>query len=199
MSFKLYDILSSLIPGFIILVASMYMLNIEYNKDYAIPYTALAFLIGYIINALCSWLENVYYWTWGGKPSTRLLEGKDMWKVRFYEATKVKDYLLEEVKDPSASNDKLFHEAMRYANGKSDSRVDDFNAHYAFSRSLLTTTLVAIIFVAIKQHDNWLFYVIAFPSLFVVWFRCKQRAYYYSREVLNEYLKSKRSSIRAIR
>lgn len=199
MNFKFYDILSSLVPGFIILAASMYMLNIEYNKDYVLPYTALAFLIGYIINAICSWLEDIYYWTWGGKPSTKLLDGKDMWKVRFYESKKVKDYLLEEVKDPSASNDKLFHEAMRHANGKSESRVDDFNAHYAFSRSLLTTTLIAVIFIAFKQYDNWLFYIIAIPSLFVVWFRCKQRAYYYSREVLNEYLKGKRPTIRAVR
>lgn len=199
MNFKLYDILSSLVPGFIILAASMYMLNIEYNKDYVLPYTALAFLIGYIINAICSWLEDIYYWTWGGKPSTRLLDGKDIWKVRFYESEKVRKYLLEELKDPKASNNQLFHEALRHTNGKSDSRVDDFNAYYAFSRSLLTTTMIAVIFIAFKQYDNWLFYAIAIPSLFVVWFRCKQRAYYYSREVLNEYLKSKRSTIRAIR
>lgn len=199
MNFKFYDILSSLVPGFIILAASMYVLNIEYNKDYVLPYTALAFLVGYIINAICSWLEGIYYWTWGGKPSTMLLDGKDMWKVRFYESNRVKEHLLEELKDTNASNDKLFHEAMRYANGKSDSRVDDFNAHYAFSRSLLTTTLMAIIFIAFRQYDNWLFYVIAIPSFFVVWFRCKQRAYYYAREVLNEYLKGKRSTIRAVR
>lgn len=199
MNFKFYDVLSSLVPGFIILVASMYMLNIEYDKDYVLPYTAMAFLIGYIQNALCSWLEVIYYWTWGGKPSTMLLDGKSMWKVSFYDAERVKKCLLEDVKEPGASNDRLFSEAKKHANGKSDSRVDDFNANYAFARSLLTTTLIAIIFIAFKQYDNWVFYIIALPSLFVVWLRCKQRAYYYSREVLIEYLKSKRASIRAIR
>lgn len=195
MNFKFYDILSSLVPGFIILTALMYALNIEYNNDYIIPYTAFSFLIGYIVNAICSWLESFYFWTWRGKPSNQLLNGKGMWKIHFYEAKRVKNYLIEDVKDSASSDDKLFHEAMKQTNGGKNSRVDDFNAHYAFSRSLLTTTIMAIAFTAYKQYDNWIFYIIALPILFIVWFRCKQRAYYFAREILNEYLKSKRTAI----
>lgn len=54
---------------------------------------------------------------------------------------------------------------------------------------------MAIAFTAYKQYDNWIFYIIALPILFIVWFRCKQRAYYFAREILNEYLKSKRTAI----
>ena len=79
---------------------------------------------------------------------------------------------------------------MRYSNGQS-SRVDDFNAMYAFSRSLLTTLLIGTIILLINIYHDWRYYVALIPSLIIVWLRCKQRAYHYSREVLNFYLKSK--------
>jgi hypothetical protein len=61
MKFKEYDILSSLIPGFIVLFVGINFLKIEYNKDIIIPYTAIAFFMGFIVNSLSSWLENIYY------------------------------------------------------------------------------------------------------------------------------------------
>jgi hypothetical protein len=33
------------------------------------------------------------------------------------------------------------------------------------------------------------YYVLLLPLLFISWLRCKQRGYYYAREVLNEYVK----------
>ena len=165
--------------------------NIEYNKDWLIPYTAFAFLLGFVINTASSWLEDIYYCTWGGKPSNRLLDGKYIWKVRFYEYQKVKSLLLNEVTTDNPSNDQLFSIAMRYANGKKDSRVDDFNANYAFARVLLTTSIVITISLIIINYNDWKYYVTLIPLLVIVWLRCKQRAYYYAREVLNEYLKSK--------
>jgi len=191
MSFKAYDILSSLVPGFIILIVILYFSEIGYNKDYIIPYTAIAFFLGFCVNTICSWLEDIYYFTWGGKPSNNLLDGKTIWKVKFYESEKVKALLHAEANTENPSNDRLFFIAMRYANGKRDSRVDDFNAHYAFSRSILTTVLIATILILIKNYDNWMVYCITLPVLFAAWLRSKQRAYYYAREVLNEYLKHK--------
>ena len=49
MNFKAYDILSSLVPGFIVLMVLLNFVNIEYNKDWLIPYTAFAFLLGFVI------------------------------------------------------------------------------------------------------------------------------------------------------
>ena len=82
MNFKAYDILSSLIPGFIMLIVLIPFLGLEYNKDYVIGYTAIAFLLGYVLNTLGSWLEDLYYLTWGGKPSDKLLDGKSIWKIK---------------------------------------------------------------------------------------------------------------------
>lgn len=190
MNFKIYDVLSSLVPGYLLLVAILELFNIPFNKDLIIPYTAVAFLLGYLVNAISSWLEDFYFLTWNGKPSDRLLNGKDIWKVRFYHSQKVKELLKNEAKQEKPSNDELFSIAMRYANQK-DSRVDDFNATYAFSRSILTTVILGSVFLLITYYNNFGIYLLILPCLFVVWLRCKQRGYYYAREVLNVYLKIK--------
>ena len=52
MSFKPYDILSALIPGFLMLLALMNFLGVSYDIDLVIAYTAIAFLIGFIVNTL---------------------------------------------------------------------------------------------------------------------------------------------------
>jgi hypothetical protein len=188
MNFKAYDILSSLIPGFLMLLVILSALNKNFENNQAIAYTAIAFLLGYLMNTLSSWLEDFYYWTWGGKPSNQLLKGKGIWKVKFYHTSKVKADLIAEANNNNAREDELFSIAMRYANGQNP-RVDDFNGMYAFSRVLLTTTLIGTLVLLVQNYNEWQAYVTLLPILFVVWMRCKQRGYYYAREVLNVYLK----------
>jgi len=189
MSFKPYDILSALIPGFLVLLAFLSFFEQEYNKDYVIAYTAIAFLIGFMVNSLSSWLEDFYYFTWGGKPSDKLLDGNNIWKVKFYEHEKAKKNLKQKSGKPNPTNDNLFAIAMRYSNSQKDSRVQDFNANYAFARVLLTTMLLITIVLISTHYSDWKYYVVLIPILIIIWLRCKQRAYYYVREVLNEYLK----------
>lgn len=191
MNFKAYDILSSLIPGFLAILVGLNAFDLKFDKDMVVAYTAIAFLLGYLMNTISSWLEDFYFLTWGGKPSDRLLEGKGIWKVKFYHQVKTKSLLLTDCSNPNAKNDELFFVAMRYANGSKDTRVDDFNALYAFSRSLLTTVFIGTIILLFENFKDWRYYVTLIPSLLIVWLRCKQRAYYYVREVLNTYLKSK--------
>lgn len=191
MQFKAYDIFSTLIPGFLTLFSLLQLLGVPYDKDYAIPYTATAFLLGYVINAISSWLEDFYFFTWGGKPSNNLLQGKDIWKVRFYAHSKVQELLKQDTSNSNPSHDELFSIAMREANAKKDPRVEDFNALYAFSRVLLTTTLLATFLLGARFYNDWRFYVISIPILLIIWLRAKQRGYYYAKEVINVYLKSK--------
>lgn len=191
MNFKAYDILSALVPGFLAVLVLLNVLNIKYDSSLIVPYTAIAFLLGYLMNTVSSWMEDIYFFTWGGKPSNRLLDGNDIWKVRFFNSSKAKGLLLTDCGNSTAKNDELFSIAMRYANGQKDGRADDLNALYAFSRSLLTTILIGTIILLIENYNNWKYYACLLPSLIIVWLRCKQRAYYYAREVLNVYLKSK--------
>lgn len=190
MNFKAYDILSSLVPGFLALLVLLNAFGIKYDKDMVVAYTAIAFLLGYLMNTISSWFEGFYFFTWGGKPSNKLLGGKDIWKVKFYSSGKVRSLLISDTSNPDATNDELFSFAMRYANGQ-NSRVDDFNSMYAFSRSLLTTIFIAAIVLIFIHYKDWRYYAVLIPAVLIVWLRCKQRAYYYAREVLNVYLKTK--------
>jgi hypothetical protein len=189
MTFKAYDIFSSLVPGFIMLLGLLYFLNIPYDKDFIIGYTAIAFLLGYLVNTLGSLFEDFYFFTWGGKPSSNLLSGKIIWKIRVYNHTQIRDHLSQKTTNATPSNDELFAIAMRNSNGQKDGRVEDFNAIYAFSRTLLTTVLIGGILVVIKNYDNWIYYAVFILVILILWIRCKQRAYYYVKEVLNVYCK----------
>jgi hypothetical protein len=191
MNFKAYDILSSLIPGFLLLLILLTALKIGYDKDLIIAYTAIAFLLGYLINTVSSWMEDVYFFTWGGKPSNNLLSGKGTWKVKFYHSEQARNLLKSETTNPEPTNDELFSIAMRNVTGLKDSRIDDFNALYAFSRSLLTTVLLGAVILLIQNYYDWRYYAVLIPALLVIWLRSKQRGYYYAREVLNEYLKKR--------
>lgn len=190
MNFKAYDILSSLVPGFLGVLAVLQLLEMTFDKDLVIAYTAVAFLFGYILNTMASWLEDFYFWTWGGKPSNKLIDGKGIWKVRLY-APHIKTLLLADCHTPNPTNEQMFSIAFRKANGTKDTRVEDFNANYAFARVLLTTVLLSSIFLLVQNPSNWQYWAVLVPMTFIVWLRCKQRAYYFAKEVLSVYLKSK--------
>lgn len=189
MNFKAYDILSSLVPGFLATLVLLDFLGMKYDKDLVIAYTAVAFLLGFVMNTVGSWMEEIYFWTWGGKPSNRLLQGHSIWKVKFYHSGAVRAKLIAESSNQNASDDELFSIAMRHVNGKKDTRIEDFNTSYAFSRTLLTTVLYGTGLLLYQNYFDYRYYLVLLPILFVVWLRSKQRGYYYSREVLNEYLK----------
>lgn len=204
MEFKYYDVLSSLVVGYVVLIIGMYSFQIEYNSDYTVAYLAIAFLCGYIINSIGSLLEPIYYFTIGGKPSNRLLDDgkkKHCWfynlfvpknigikKARFYETATARKLLLEGIEDEKPKEDRLFSKAMRTVNGDQDTRVPDFLAHYALSRTILTTVLISATLVIYTNPSNWQSYL-SIVLVLICWNRYRERAYYYAREVLNEYLK----------
>jgi hypothetical protein len=194
MSFRYYDTLSQITIGYIVLVVCLYLLGYTYDNTYSVPYFAGAFIVGYFVNALSSLLENFYNWTIGGKPSNKLLRTnpkKDysgISKVRFYQTVQVVTLLQQEAGDSQANEGKMFAIAMRFSNSNEKSRVPDFNAHYAFSRVILTTTIIVTLLLLFRFYCHWEVYLSMIPLL-LSWNRYRERGYYYAREVLNEYLK----------
>lgn len=197
--------MSSLVVGYVLLVIGMYAFQIEYDNDYIVAYLAMSFLCGYIINSIGSLLEPIYYFTIGGKPSNRLLSDNNekhnclynlfipkntgINRVRFYETKKVREMLLKGLEKENPSEDRLFSKAMREVSGNQDSRVPDFNAHYALSRTILTTVLISTVLLLISSYSScWQSYL-SIVVLLICWNRYRERAYYYAREVLNEYMK----------
>ena len=194
MDIKYYDLLSTAIIGVVVVTAIniLFLNNIEIDS---IAYLALGYLAGYFINAIGSLMEFIYYKTIGGMPSDKLLTPitGQKWtgyqKVRFYETEKVIESLKRELNDVNASSRKMFECAMRKVNGCVDSRVPAFNAQYAWSRTILTTTLISSILFAIRFYCEWIFWLLSVSLILISWNRFKERGYYYAREVLNEYLK----------
>lgn len=193
MNFKYYDLLSSVIIGFFAIVALLYATGNEYDKDLTMAYMAGSYVAGYLINALSSLLESFWYLTIGGMPSDKLLtidlkkKYTGIKRVRFYHAQEAIDKLRKQLNDEKADTKQMFSLAMRETNGNPSTRVQDFNAQYAFSRVLLTTLFVITIVAIIYDPCCWKSYLIIIPLL-ISWNRFRERGYYYAREVLNEYL-----------
>lgn len=196
MSFKYYDILTQIVVGYLIVIILMYTLGLTYDNAYSVPYIVGAFIIGYFINTISSLLEGFYYWTIGGKPSDKILRihprknYSGISKVRFYHTAKVITMLKQDLEDNNAIDGEMFSYAMCFSNSDEKSRVPDFNAHYAFSRVMLTTMLIVTVILLIRFYDCWETYLVFIP-LILSWNRYRERGYYYAREVLNEYLKKK--------
>ncbi len=191
MTLKGYDILSTLIPGFLVLFVFKETFEYRYDKDLIVGYAVCAFIVGYFLNALSGWLEPIYFWTMRGKPSNRLLDGHSDWKVKFYESERAKKFLVKESGKPDATNEELFAIAMRNVHGTKDTRIDDFNSMYAFSPVVLTSALLSTGLLAKQYYFDWRFYLIAMAFIIASWVRFRERGYYFAREILNEYLKQK--------
>lgn len=197
MNFKYYDLMSSLVSGVLVAVSVNIIYDLGYNYE-MIPLLAVAYVIGYFINALSSLLESVYNKLIGGKPSDVLLTpitGQDYTgysKVRFYEFQKVIDELKEELNDIEASSDKMFSRAMAYSNDDGKTRVPDFNTQYTFSRVILTTSLVQSVLWLPHYYEICWMWLLAIGVVYLSFRRFKERAYYYAREVLIVYLRKKR-------
>ena len=199
MKFKYYDMLSTLLTGAVLLFVILYALKLEQilkmNDFFLI---CLAYMVGYILNAISAIFEKFYYCTLGGRPSDVLLTPNPnggpvgYGRIKFYDSNKVVKMLKEETGNPDATQAQMFGKAMSYSNGNYDCRVPDFNARYAFSRVFLTLDIMITILLAFSFFDQWWFWVLSVFVLILSWNRCKESGYYYAKEVLVEYLKAKK-------
>lgn len=203
MNFKYYDVLSTLISGVVLLFAISIVIDWNITSINVAILLSLAYVAGYMLNALSALLEPLYFWFMGGKPSDKLLKapkpsccGKirnytGFGRIRFYEYEKAVKFLKHELNDAKANEGKMFSKAMSYSNSNEKTRVPEFNAQYAFSRIMLTLAIVSIGAIMTKFYDLWWAWLIALAVIILIGRRCKERGYYYAREVLIEYLKTK--------
>jgi len=193
MELKYYDLLSNTIIGVVLITVAKIIWFNDQSLDVEV-YIACGYILGYFINAISSLIEPVLYYFIGGKPSEKLLtpqHGLD-WtgirKVKFYEAMLATKKLQLELDDNNASRGRMFACAMRHSISNPNSRILDFNAQYAFSRTILTSSLILFIFVSTRLYDVWYFWIIGLFIIWLVWNRFREKGFYFAREVLNEYL-----------
>jgi hypothetical protein len=194
MNFRYYDLMSSLISGVLVAVSINIIFDLGFDYD-AVPLMAVAYVIGYFVNAVSAILENLYFWTMGGKPSDVLLTPVNYRpytgyeRIKFYETDHVINLLKIELNDDNPSLGKMFGRAMAYSNDDEDTRVPDFNAQYAFSRVILTTSLILSVLWLSNYYVVWWMWILAIFAVYMSWRRCKERGFYYAREVLTVYIK----------
>jgi hypothetical protein len=185
MKFKYYDLMSHLVPGLVIYFFVDYEFKGNMPDISALPLLAITFIIGYFNNTISSWLEGFYRSLTGGNPVNKFFDGAGIWKVDYFNGTKMKELLKSSIVKDNPSNKELFVEAMRIANSKADARVIDFNASYAFSRGILTNMLFVAGILIYSNYTNPWYYIVLVSLLTVALLRYHQRGGYYIREVLN--------------
>lgn len=186
MNLSLYNILSHLISGFLVYIVGLYVLDLEPNYLDPLMATAVAYMLGYFVNSISAWVEFILNWTWGGRPSNQLLEGKECGRIKFPEWKKISDLLKKELDSKKASTDDLFKVAMRKA--KDGGRIPEMNGQYAFSRSILIAILISAVILGLDFYQSAGFWIISLVLILVAWYRTKERGFYYAKEVLSEAL-----------
>lgn len=194
MNFKYYDLLSSLIVGVLTAVSINIVFDLRFEYD-NIPLLAVSYVIGYFINAISGMAEPLYFRIMGGMPSNMLLTlvpnqtFTGYGRIKFFMASKAIELLQEELNDVNAPAMKMFGKAMSYSMSDTNTRVPDFNAQYAFSRVILTDIVILICIWAFIFYNSIVFWIIAAFLLFISFRRCKERGYYFAKEVLTVYIK----------
>ena len=191
MNFKSYDIISKLLPGYALVYSFIFLYcdySVYFTADFILPITVVAYFLGYILDTFGSWLEGIYYFTWNGKPSTRLLtKNKGIWKIpapHFLMNLKEesKKILGEDIKE-----DDLFRYIQSSAFSINKERLNDFLQNFIFARVMLTVVILLVVLFGFKYYVYWQFYIISITVIVILWLRAKQRAYYYAAEVFRVY------------
>lgn len=196
-----YDILGIIVPGLLLLLLgpqlfpsiTPYVRYASYPDAFTvIALTALAIFAGHLVQALGSLLEPFFNLTWGGRPSeTALAGGLGQRYLPQDTADRIKKKLTTCV-GPGATDRSLFPYSMQRSEGSG--RTSRFNALYAYHRGLLAVWLICCIaltssmiwggLAASSRGVKGLLMLVACSLLLLIWYRTKQRALYYVREVL---------------
>lgn len=214
-----YDVVAHVVPGTLVLgvlalVPAVFGFTVPLPHSSAVTLAAglpVTYAVGQVVQAVSSLLQPLYYWLWGGMPSTVILEGRST-RLR---GTRLRT-LLDALADPRSaagetpeSRRALFSSAMALCNRHGLGRVGEFNAAYAFHRALLTTGVLTsgMLTVALVLSELSVDSTSAFrPSLIyllilsllltaIEFVRARQRGEYFVIEVLDmAYLKTTEGS-----
>ena len=206
-----YDFFGIVIPGVTLLVGAWVLLQVAGfgvvvpSVPQSIAFTAfliIGIVVGHLNQTLASVLEPVYEWTWGGKPSDQLLGEKRRFRgFDVADGLRVRDLLLSRMQmnhgadETSISVGSLFSYAMRLVNKTGYPRVARFNALYAYHRGMLTSLLCLMAISLVLLVRVWVvsgevpwpwggILVCMLGACVLVWYRTRQRGYYFVREVL---------------
>jgi len=218
MQLKLFDILSLVIPGALVICCLLFTRlvhliqpewveqKISVYKDIsailAVVFIVACYLVGYVIHAIGSWIEPILWKTWGGRPSqilfsddsSRLGLGSEKNAILTWLKSKSTDSRLTNLENNQLRPDdirRLFQVAknlaFKNAGVNFKTRIEEFNNSYIFSRNILVAFVIALGCVSSLSWYGTMTIKSTFLLLavvLIVWWRARDRAIYYSREIL---------------
>ena len=213
MEFRIQDILKNVIPGVLAVFIAIVIYSLEGNhfigysysdklKDYSeivfFVFLVLVYIIGFTIDALASILENEVIYKLFKKPSYLLLTGNAKQKFHLPQRLVILNKLLSRCEYPLDTQltpqitDTLFKTA-NWLKDQSNSditkeRIAEYYNSYIFARNISCVLFISVILNIILAVSSWsqlgLLLTIQVGTFLLVILRLKQRAYYYSRQVL---------------
>jgi hypothetical protein len=200
--FELYDILGTLVPG-LVAVGLIYATIAWTGHKVDIPampealqvliLSAVAVVLGQLVQSVGSLIEGFYFWTWGGRPSDVALRGKGK-RITGSQSTVLKARLSKHLSggvERDSEDHEVFLHALSVCNHKSLGRVAKFNSLYAYHRALTTlllistvATMVIIFFAEPNPPAAWRVLIGETAATLLFWYRTKQRGMYFADEVL---------------
>ncbi len=197
-----YDIVGTVVPG-VLLVSwaaicfpgvSQVALSSGLSSAFGlVAGIALAIFAGQLVQAIGSLIEPVLYRSWGGRPSEKALEeglGRYLSKDT---GRRIRDKLRPKVQN-DATSQSFFLYAMQLTDAANIGRAARFNGLYTYHRSQVVLVLAALVLAAASstfgRFASWHWWHTAslilglLLMLVLAWYRAKQRAIYYVREVL---------------
>ena len=186
---SLYDILSKVIPG-----ALCFFLMGLYNwtaheKISDVLALFFIYLIGYIVDSLSGILEGrLLYKSFRGAPSQMLMEGKSFAKIKINEINALYAYLNSNFNAIYADKQACFRKIYNMVNKTEVPRVKSFLEAYVFSSNILFAYLFSMP-VFFYDHFCLPFITVSILIGFLFWYNSKLRAYYFSKEVIECFIR----------
>jgi hypothetical protein len=191
MTVSLFDILSKLIPGGLLLFAitqSHAINKIEYNE---VVVLIIIYILGYFLEAISSIIENpVLFRLFGGNPAVNLLNGRKFLEIGIGRLDKINEIVEEKYKEHKEDKLRLFLIFHSVVSKKEYPRINHFLEQYTLSRNMFVSCLIAG-FYYLNCHFTWIGVAVFLLMLAIIFTRTKQRNYYFTKEVINSYLYEK--------
>ena len=199
----IYDAMTSLLHGTLFLATSFVLfpqvINVVHPLEafevlQSIIFICIAYFLGQIITSISSFTQPLLFWTWGGMPSAIVFSGHFPEKYLAADVIDLAKNALQKTSDIKLSDAALFSKAMGIARKVEGSLSERHNQMYAYNRTALTDLILMLGLFVISCFCGLCkdfgagrivaIFVVLGMLLILHWYRAKQRAFYYVREVI---------------
>lgn len=188
---SLYDILSKVIPGALCFFLTGAYSWAIHQKVSDVLSLFIIYLIGYVADTLAGMLERpLLFKTFTGTPSRRLLENRSFAHIKLHQLPLLDAFITEHYPDLASNKDACFQKIYSEVNKTDVPRVSSFLQAYIFSRNIFFAFMFSAP-VYLWRSFSWGLLIAAAALATLFWLNSKYRAYYFSKEVIESFIREK--------